>query len=45
MFEGLDTLVVFALIAVAITLWQMFTDSTATRAARVNYHPEEHYGE
>ncbi len=45
MFEGLDTLLVFAVIGAVIVLWQMFTDSTATRAPRIAYHPEEHYGE
>lgn len=45
MFEGLDTLALFAAIAVGITLWQMFTDSTASRSHRVNYHPQDSYGD
>ena len=43
--EGLDTILLFVIITIAITLWLMFTDSTATPTARTNYHAGEIYGE
>ncbi len=45
MLEGLDSLLVFVAIGAVIVLWQMFTDSTASKAPRYNYHPEDFYGD
>ena len=42
--EGLDTLLLFFGITIAITLWQMFTDRTSAAPVRYNYHADQIYG-
>lgn len=45
MFEGLDTLVMLIVIGAAIMFWMMFTERNPTRSTRINYHPNEYYGD